>query len=81
MSESRYSLHVAEREPGSGTRTLSVRSYDDSPLPEGVQPTYEVGSTDEVQEVARRLGLDLSRVKFAGGDFEHEAAGEQGGSH
>ncbi len=80
MSESRYSLHVAEREPGSGTRTLSVRTYDESPLPQGVEPTYEVSSTDQVQEIAQRLGLELSRVKFAGGDFEHEAAGEQGGS-
>ena len=81
MSESRYSLHVAEREPGRGTRVLTVSTYDDSPLPEGVEPTYEVSSTDQVREIAQRLGLELSRVKFAGGDFEHEAAGEQAGSH
>ena len=81
MSESRYSLHVAEREPGSGTRVLSVSTYDGSPLPGGVQSTYEVSSTEQVQEIAQRLGLALSRVKFAGGDFEHEAAGEQAGSH
>ena len=77
MSNSTYSLHVSEREPGAGTRVLHVSTYDDSPLPEGTQATYDVSSTEDVRQIAASLGTDLSRVKFAGGDFEHEAAGEQ----
>lgn len=77
MATSHYSLHVSEREPGAGSRTLTVSTYDDSPLPEGVQPTYDVSTTEDVRQVAASLGVELSRVKFAGGDFEHEAAGEQ----
>lgn len=76
MSTSTYSLHVHEREPGAGTRVLTVSMTDGSPLPEGTQPTYDVGSTEDVRQIAASLGVDLSRVKFAGGDFEHEAAGE-----
>ena len=77
MSNSTYSLHVSEREPGAGTRVLHVSTYDDSPLPEGTQASYDVSSTEDVRQIAAGLGTDLSRVKFAGGDFEHEAAGEQ----
>ena len=76
MSTSPYSLHVAEREPGAGTRVLHVSTTDGSPLPEGTSPTYDVGSTEDVRQIAAGLGTALSRVKFAGGDFEHEAAGE-----
>ena len=76
MSNSRYSLHVDEREPGRGVRVLHVRTFDDSPLPEGTRPTYDVSSTEDVRQIAASLGMELSRVKFAGGDFEHEAAGE-----
>ena len=76
MSNSRYSLHVAEREPGAGARTLSVSTFDGSPLPDGTQSTYEVSTTEDVRQIAASLGMELSRVKFAGGDFEHEAAGE-----
>ena len=77
MSNSTYSLHVSEREPGAGIRVLHVSTYDDSPLPEGTQASYDVSSTEDVRQIAASLGTDLSRVKFAGGDFEHEAAGEQ----
>jgi hypothetical protein len=77
MSNSRYSLHVSEREPGAGSRVLHVSTFDDSPLPEGTSPTYDVSSTEDVRQIAASLGMELSRVKFAGGDFEHEAAGEQ----
>ena len=76
MSNSRYSLHVAERDAGAATRTLHVATFDDSPLPEGTQAAYDVGSTEDVRQIAASLGMELSRVKFAGGDFEHEAAGE-----
>ena len=75
MSNSRYSLHVSEPEPGSGPRTLHVSTFDGSPLPEGTQAEYPVSSTEDVRQVAASLGMELSRVKFAGGDFEHEAAG------
>lgn len=77
MSNSRYSLHVSEREPGAGTRTLHVATFDGSPLPAGTEPSYTVSTTEDVRQVAAGLGMELSRVKFAGGDFEHEAAGEQ----
>lgn len=76
MASSPYRLHVAEREPGAGTRVLHVSTGDGSPLPEGTSPRYDVGTTEDVRQVAATLGTDLSRVKFAGGDFEHEAAGE-----
>lgn len=76
MSNSRYSLHVSEREPGAGARTLHVSTFDGSPLPEGTAASYPVSSTEDVRQVAATLGMELSRVKFAGGDFEHEAAGE-----
>ena len=75
MSNSRYSLHVLEREPGAGARVLTVETWDGSPLPEGTQARYDVSSTEDVRQVAASLGMELSRVKFAGGDFEHEAAG------
>ena len=75
---STYSLHVAEREPGSGTRVLTVSTYDGSPLPEGTSPTYDVSTTEEVRQIAASLGTTLSRVKFAGGDFEHEASEDAG---
>lgn len=74
MSNSRYSLHVLEREPGASARVLTVDTWDDSPLPEGAQARYDVSSTEDVRQVAASLGMELSRVKFAGGDFEHEAA-------
>ena len=76
MTASDLRLHVAEREPGAGSRVLSVSTADGGPLPEGAQPTYDVGSTDQVRQIAASLGTSLSRVKFAGGDFEHEAAGQ-----
>ena len=76
MSNSPYSLHVDERQPGSGTRVLRVSTFDGSPLPEGTSATYDVSSTEDVRQIAASLGTTLSRVKFAGGDFEHEAAGE-----
>lgn len=78
MSDSTLSLHVHEAEAGQTARTLKVSTYDDSPLPEGAEPTYRVTSTEEVRQIAASLGVELSRVKFAGGDFEHEADGEQG---
>jgi hypothetical protein len=74
MSDSNLSLHVAEREPGAGARTLTISTYDGSPLPEGIGATHSVSSTEEVRQVAASVGVELSRVKFAGGDFEHEAA-------
>lgn len=74
MSDSTLSLHVREREAGAAGRTLVVETYDDSPLPEGTQHEYQVNSTEEVRQIAASLGVDLSRVKFAGGDFENEAA-------
>ena len=74
MSNSRYSMHVLEREAGAAHRVLTVETYDGTPLPEGAQARYEVSSTEEVRQVAASLGTDLSRVKFAGGDFENEAA-------
>lgn len=76
MSNSRYSLHVHEREPGAASRILAVKTFDESPLPEGTQETYDVSSTEDVRQIAASLGMELSRVKFAGGDFEHEAADE-----
>lgn len=76
MSNANYSLHVDEREPGAGTRVLRVATTDGSPLPEGTSATYDVSSTEDVRQIAASLGTALSRVKFAGGDFEHEAAGE-----
>ncbi len=76
MSNSRYSLHVLEREPGAGSRVLRVETFDGSPLPEGTQATYDVSTTEDVRQIVASLGMELSRVKFAGGDFEHEAAGE-----
>lgn len=75
MTDSDLRLHVAEREPGASARVLSVSTADGGPLPEGTEPTYDVNSTDEVRQIAASLGTTLSRVKFAGGDFEHEAAG------
>ena len=74
MSDSNLSLHVHEREPGAGNRVLEVSTYDGSPLPEGAQSSYQVNSTEDVRQVSASLGVDVSRVKFAGGDFEHEAA-------
>ena len=74
MSNSRYSLHVLERDPGAAARVLTVETFDGSPLPEGTQSRYEVSSTEEVRQIAASLGMELSRVKFAGGDFENEAA-------
>ena len=74
MSNSPYSLHVREREAGAAGRTLVVETFDGSPLPEGTQHEYQVGSTEEVRQIAASLGTTLSRVKFAGGDFENEAA-------
>jgi hypothetical protein len=74
MSDSNLSLHVLEREPGAGSRTLVVETYDGSPLPEGTQSSYSVGSTEQVRQISASLGTELSRVKFAGGDFENEAS-------
>ncbi len=62
-------MHVHEREPGSGTRTLTI-----DPAPRGGDATREVSSTDDVQAIADELGVEMSRVRWAGGDFEHEAA-------
>ena len=73
MSNSRYSLHVLERDPAAAGRTLRVETFDGSPLPEGTQSEYQVNSTEEVRQIAASLGMELSRVKFAGGDFENEA--------
>jgi hypothetical protein len=67
-------LHVAEREPGAGSRVLSVSTADGSPLPDGTSASYDVSSTEQVRQIAASLGTTLSRVKFAGGDFENEAA-------
>ena len=74
MSNSRYSLHVLERDAAGAARTLRVETFDGSPLPEGAQSEYQVSSTEEVRQIAASLGVDLSRVKFAGGDFENEAS-------